>query len=99
MDDTPEQIELPPGLRWLKTLVTILTATLIIGVITIVGLLVTRLPGASGVAFPEALALPAGVTAEAITHGKDWIGVVSTDGRLFIFAPDGSLRQEILIKP
>jgi sugar lactone lactonase YvrE len=42
--------------------------------------------------------LPAGATAEAVTMGKGWIGVATTDGRLFVFAPDGRLRQEIRIE-
>lgn len=100
MDDTSDKLELPPSLRWLKWLVTALTVTLILGVITIVGLLVTRLPlGVTPVAdFPVSLALPAGAKPEAITRGPGWIGVVTTDGRMFVFAPDGALRQEITIR-
>lgn len=99
MAETPEQTELPPGLRWLKWLVTTLMVTLILGVITIVGLLVTRLPGASPAApaLPASLALPAGTAAQAITQGRGWIGVVTTDNRLFVFTPEGQLLQEIAI--
>jgi Flp pilus assembly protein protease CpaA len=98
MEDTPEQIELPPGLRWLKTLVTMLMVTLILGVITIVGLLVTRLPGAAPkLVLPEALALPEGAVPQAITQGAGWIGVVTTDSRMFIFTPTGRLVQEITV--
>lgn len=98
MEDTPEQIALPPGLRWLKWLVTTLMVTLILGVITIVGLLVTRLPGATpSPALPAALELPAGARAQAITQGPGWIGVVTTDSRLFIFTPAGKPLQEIAI--
>jgi hypothetical protein len=102
MDDTSEKLELPPSLRWLKWLVTGLTLTLILGVIAIVALLVTRLPVPTehgGVTFPGNLDLPVGVKPEAITRGKDWIGVVSTDGRMFIFDPAGKLTREILIRP
>ena len=99
MDETSEQLELPPSLRWLKWLVTALTATLILGVITIVGLLVTRLPLSSPTEWPENLALPAGVTPEAITRGKDWIGVVGKDGQIYIFDPSGKLTRQIAIAP
>lgn len=101
MQDTSGPGDLPPGLRWLKGLVTVLTVTLILGVITIVGLLVTRLPrpAAAPPDFPASLALPDGAQPEAITRGPGWIGVVSTDGRIFIFDADGTPRQEIAIQP
>ncbi|MFZ0097934.1 MAG: DUF6476 family protein [Gemmobacter sp.] len=101
MDDTSEKLELPPSLRWLKWLVTGLTLTLILGVIAIVALLVTRLPipaNQDTVAFPDTLALPDGAVPEAITKGKGWTGVVTTDGRMFIFDAAGALTKEILIQ-
>ncbi|MEH7829717.1 DUF6476 family protein [Gemmobacter denitrificans] len=100
MDDPSEPNVFPPELRWLKRLVTGLTLTLIAGVITIVGLLVTRLPLGKPAAppLPDSIALPEGATPEAITRGRDWIGVVTTDGRMFVFTPDGRLTQEILIQ-
>lgn len=75
--------------------------TMIVGVITVVGLLVTRMPNANAAApaLPAELLLPEGVTAQAVTMGKGWIGVVTTDNRLFIFSPEGSLQQEISIRP
>lgn len=99
MDETSEQLELPPSLRWLKWLVTALTATLILGVITIVGLLVTRLPTSTAQEWPENLALPAGVTPEAITRGAGWIGVVGKDGQIYIFDTSGKLTRQIAIAP
>ena len=51
MDDIPlPEPELPPSLRFLKRLVTVLTITMILGVITVVGLLVTRLTAVAPVA-------------------------------------------------
>jgi hypothetical protein len=78
-DDIPE----PPRLRTLRRLVTTLTATLILGVITIVGLLVIRLMSlqpAPRPALPAQVALPAGESARAVTIGTGWIAVVSVDG-------------------
>lgn len=96
--DLPPQ--LPPGLRFLKALVIVLMITMIVGVITVVGLLVTRMPDANAFPdFPASLAMPAGAVPEAITHGPGWTGVVTTDGRFLIFGPDGSLRQEITVAP
>ena len=44
MSDTPQEPALPPSLRFLKWLVIVLMITMIAGVITVVGLLVTRMP-------------------------------------------------------
>lgn len=74
--------------------------TMIVGVITVVGLLVTRMPdGNAPIALPASLALPQGARPLAITQGPGWIGVVTQDSRLLIFRQDGSLRQEIAIAP
>lgn len=98
MDDTSEQLELPPSLRWLKWLVTALTLTLILGVITIVGLLVTRLPLGTVQPFPENLALPDGAVPQAITRGSGWVAVVTADNRILIFDTAGTLTQEVAIQ-
>ncbi len=87
---------LPPGLRFLKGLVIALTITMIAGVITIVALLVTKLNGP--VPLPETISLPDGATAQAVTVGADWVGVVTTDNRILIFDRlTGALRQDILL--
>ena len=110
MSDTPEEPALPPSLRLLKTLVIILTITMIAGVITVVGLLVTRMPrlgappGPSSAtptpaALPPELTLPAGTRAAAVTMGQGWIGVVTDDGCVLIFLPDGQLHQELRLAP
>jgi hypothetical protein len=76
-EDFPE----PPRLRQLRRLVTALTATLIAGVIAIVGLLVIRLttpPPAP--TLPAAVRLPEGESAQAVTFGGGWVAVVTIDG-------------------
>lgn len=92
---------MPPSLRLLKILVIVLMITMIGGVITVVGLLVTRMPNANALApaLPAALHMPTGATALAITQAPGWIGVVTTDNRLLIFTPQGDLQQEITIAP
>jgi hypothetical protein len=97
MTDTPAQPELPPALRFLKWLVIVLMITMIGGVITIVGLLVTRMPDGRIPALPASLALPAGTEAMAITQGPGWIGVTTKDGRILIFSAKGDLVQEIAV--
>jgi len=75
-----EEFPEPPRLRRLRRLVTVLTATLIVGVITIVGLLVIRLTAvAPGPGLPPEVALPDGETARAVTLGGDWLAVVTVD--------------------
>jgi hypothetical protein len=59
-----------------------LTATLILGIVTVVVLLVIRLAAldsAPAPTLPEAIALPAGERAGAVTFGVGWIALVTTD--------------------
>jgi Flp pilus assembly protein protease CpaA len=93
MDDAPDR--LPPSLSFLKWLVIVLMVTMIGGVITIVGLLVTRMPDGAGPALPENLTLPDGAVAEAVTVTADLMLVVTEDGRVLVFGRDGQFRQEI----
>lgn len=97
---------LPPGLRFLKWLVILLTLTMIVGVITIVVVLVTRIPqtfGRTDPILPPALTLPDGLTAGAVTLGRTWTAVVAHDAsgaeQILIFGPDGTLRQQVPITP
>ena len=79
---------------------TVLTVTMIVGVITVVALLVTRLPQVSAPPrLPASLTLPPGVVARAVTMGTGWIAVVTADDHILVFANDGSLRQDIPILP
>lgn len=101
--DTPE---LPPGpddpepanLRFLRRLVTILTATMISGVLLIIGLIVIRFydtPPPS----PENISLPDGQKALSFTQGPDWYAIVTDQNMILIFdRMTGQLRQEILVQ-
>lgn len=101
MTDAPDAQGLPPSLRFLKWLVILLTLTMIGSVITVVGLLVTRMPRAFPATpeLPAQIALPAGATARAVTFGEGWIAVVTDTDRILIFAPDGRLAQDIAVAP
>ncbi len=100
-EEGPLPPPLPPSLRILKGLVILLTLSMIGAVITVVWLLVTRMPTAFGAALPlpESLRLPEGETAEAVTFGKGWIAVVTASGRILVFSPEGRLRQEMMLEP
>ncbi|TAG11879.1 MAG: hypothetical protein EAZ40_16595 [Rhodobacterales bacterium] len=97
-----DPIVLPPSLRLLKWLVIVLTLTMIGGVITVVGLLVTRMPkafGAEAPSLPAEFTLPEGTRAQAVTFGTGWVAVVTTDDRILIFDEGGTLRQEVALTP
>ena len=96
----PEEPELPPSLRMLKRLVTVLTVTMILGVITVVGLLVIRMPQFNAApVLPASLTLPDGATAAAVTMGTGWIAVVTTDDHILIYDSFGQMIRDIVINP
>jgi Flp pilus assembly protein protease CpaA len=100
MDDSPPPVS-PATLKFLARLVTVLTATMIIGVLVITGLLVTRLQqtDTTAQALPDTITLPEGATARAVTVGVDWYAVVTSNDRILIFdRPSGDLRQTVTIE-
>lgn len=103
MDDTPEPVS-PATLKFLTRLVTVLTATMIAGLLVIVILLVTRFWGAGDPPLPPlpaSLALPEGTAVLAFTQGPGWYAVVTDDDRILVFdRATGALRQSVdLIHP
>ncbi|MFO1203184.1 MAG: DUF6476 family protein [Tabrizicola sp.] len=98
--DAPDAA-LPPSLRLLKWLVILLTLSMIGAVITVVWLLVTRMPSAfsaTGPEVPAEVTLPKGITAEAVTFGKGWIAFVTSDDRILVYDRKGALVQDIAVK-
>ncbi len=93
----------PPELRFLKTLVTLLTGVMILGLLTIVALLVIRLgpaPRPPLPVLPEDIVLPEGVTMQALTIARDWVVVVTDDGELLLYdRASGRLEQRITPAP
>ena len=106
MDKAPEtENELPANLKFLRVLVTILTATMIAGLVVVIALLVTRFPdketfsGKNSVILPSEIILPDGATAFAFTQGPDWFAVVTDQNQILIYGRDRTnLRQTIEIK-
>ncbi len=96
----PEQeIEEPAQLRFLRRLVTVLTAVMIGGVVLIIALLVIRLNDKPSV-LPENMVLPAGVEAKAVTLGESWYAIVTQTDEILIFDRlSGKLRQRVQINP
>lgn len=93
-----QEIPEPPRIRALRRLVTVLTATMILGLLTIIVLVVITLTRFSpSMPLPENITLSAGETAQAITKGKSWFALVTIDGnqteRIRIF--DAKTAEEI----
>lgn len=78
-----------------------LTLTMIIGVITVVAVIVTRMPQsfAARPSLPDSITLPEGAKAQAITFGTGWTAVVTQDNRILVFGKTGALLQEVAIQP
>jgi len=92
----------PPELRFLKVLVSVLAATMIAGLITIIVLLVIRFPSVVNPrpTLPEGITLPDSLRAEAVTFGRGWVAVVTdTDEILVLDQASGALRQRLRLSP
>ncbi|WP_298913247.1 DUF6476 family protein [uncultured Roseobacter sp.] len=88
----------PANLRFLRRLVTVLTATMIGGLLLIIVLIVTRFNDRSP-QLPTEITLPGGAEAISFTQGPDWFAVVTDANEILIFdRVTGQLRQRILIK-
>ncbi len=99
MDEAPppEGFE-PANIRFLRRLVTLLTATMIAGLLAIVALIVIRFSAAPDLVLPDALTLPDGAQALAFTQGADWYAVVTDDEILIYDRATGQLRQTVRIE-
>ena len=78
---------------------------MILGLLTIVALFVIKFMGpvTRPLEIPAEITLPAGETAQAVTQGLNWIGVVTSDAsgneRIHILNLDGTPRQVVNIAP
>ena len=94
MNEAPQPVD-DGTLKFLRLLVTVLTGTMILGLLVIIGLFVIKF-SEKPLALPDGLALPAGTEAAAFTRGKGWAAVVTEDNRILIFSAEtGALLQEI----
>ena len=79
-------------------MVTVLTTIMILGVVVVIGLLVTRLSRDTPV-LPSEIALPDGAKASAFTQGVDWYAVVTDKNEILIFdRMTGALKQTVAIE-
>ena len=100
MADSPHPSPVDPGtVKYLRWLVTILTATMVLGFIVIVVLFVIRFSDAFGPELPDEIILPDGSTPVAFTQGGDWYAVVTKDDQILIFDRESQeLRQIIQVE-
>ena len=97
-DDLPPNVDfqLPKNLRFLQRLVTMLTASMIAGILVIVTLLVIKIRS-EDLNFPNNLLLPDGTKPVAFTQTKDWYSVVTEDNDILIYKNDGTLFKSIKV--
>ncbi|MCI2398561.1 DUF6476 family protein [Aliiroseovarius subalbicans] len=101
MDDTPiEDSGLDGTVRFLKILVTTLTATTILGLIILISVIVMRVQEMPTTPLPDQIALPEGASALSFTQAGDWYAVVTDAEEILIFdRASGDLRQSVQIAP
>ena len=74
----------------------LLTLSMIGAVITVVWLLVTRMPQAMGAPeLPAGLALPAGTATQAVTFGDGWVANLNANYRSSVYADIGDYRHRL----
>lgn len=90
--------EEPANLKFLRRLVTVLTATMIGGVLLIIGLIVIRFYDVPP-PLPQELDLPQGASAISFTQGPDWYAVVTDQNTILIYdRVTGRLKQTIALE-
>ena len=97
-DDQPPKanFQLPQNLRFLQRLVTLLTVSMIVGILTIAALLAFKLHS-KNIDFPQTMTLPDGTKPIAFTQTKDWYSVITDTNEILIYKNDGTLIQSIII--
>ena len=97
-DDQPPNanIQLPRNLRFLQRLVTLLSVSMIVGILTIAALLAFKLRS-ENINFPQTLTLPDGAKPIAFTKTKDWYSVITETNEILIYKNDGTLIQSIIV--
>lgn len=80
-----------------------MTITTILALVVLVAVVVMRFsqtaPDPTALpALPDQITLPEGVTAEAVTFGKDWIAVISGDEILIHDSTTGALLKRIQVR-
>ncbi|WP_156945905.1 DUF6476 family protein [Roseicyclus elongatus] len=104
MDEAPkDQAGLPRDLRFLKTLVTVLTGVMIAGVITITALLVIRLNDTAEAPIltvaPGEYAVPEGVGVTGFQLVGRHVVIIGDDNVIRVFERDSGLQVRVFALP
>ena len=86
-----------PHLAFLRRLVTVLSFTVIAGMVVLIALFVIRFQD-SGIDLPKVIALPDGTRPVAFTQTRSWYAVVSGDDQILIFNLKGELVQTVPVE-
>lgn len=79
-------------------MVTVLTTVMILGVVVVIGLLVTRLTRDTPI-LPAEISLPDGANAVAFTQAADWYAVVTDANEILVFdRMSGTLKQTVVVE-
>ena len=99
IDDQPPNadFQLPRNLRFLQRLVTLLTVSMIVGILTIAALLAFKLRS-ENINFPQTLTLPDGTKPIAFTQTKDWYSIITEANEILIYKNDGTLIRSITVQ-
>ncbi|QDY70260.1 DUF6476 family protein [Qingshengfaniella alkalisoli] len=99
MQNDPQGQPEPANLRFLRILVTVLTITMIAGLLTIIALLVIRFTSEPRIALPDEITVPGGANASAFTQGRDWYAIVTDQDEIIIYdRASGDIRKTLSIK-
>jgi len=87
--------------RLVKRLVVVLTSVMILGVIVIIGLLVTQIARSPApFALPDNISLPDDTAASAVTLSRDWVLIVTENQTLLVFdRRTGALTHNVDLLP
>ena len=89
--------QLPRNLRFLQRLVTLLTVSMIAGILIIAALLAFKLRS-ENINFPQTLTLPDGTKPIAFTQTKDWYSIITEANEILIYKNDGTLIKSITVQ-
>lgn len=82
-------------LGYLRALVTSLAVVMGVGIVAIVAILWLRLGTAPLPELPDAIKLPEGATAEAVTFARNYTVVVTDAGEVLLYDREGKLKDRL----
>jgi predicted PurR-regulated permease PerM len=102
MSKTPEDFIEPKNLRFLRLLVTVLTITMICGIITLVFLIVIKMKDLNNnfsISLPKEIILPDDKVVKSFTKGTNWYAIVTESNEILIYDSNtNNIKQIVKIK-